>query len=119
MMALVSVGLCAPAASQADQGAAQLLNVGATGITCLRHPCPHRGVYLPGRGDLQKRKAALLYADTDGHAGAPRLVAAPDIAAAVNAAWFDMKCVQVLGQFEHAVSDRPSLRIARLVGPCP
>lgn len=85
----------------------------------MRLPCPHRGVFLPGGGSLQARRAALLYADTDGRTGPPHLEAERDIVVAVSAAWSDMKCVQVLGRFEPADTDRPTLYIARLVGLCP
>jgi len=115
----LSFALCEPAASQAAQQALQLLNVGVTGITCLRLPCPHRGVFLPGGSSLQARRAALLYADIDGRTDPPHLVSAPDIVMAVSAAWSDMKCVQVLGRLEPTDADRPTLYIARVVGRCP
>ena len=115
----LSLGHAGPAASQTAPHVLQRLNIGATGITCLRRPCPQRGVFRPGGGGLQARKRALLYADTDGRTGPPHLAASPDIVRAVNAAWSAMTCVQVLGRLVSMGSDRPALHIARLEGPCP
>lgn len=102
-----------------DSDRNQLINVGATGILCLRQPCAHRGVFLGRARDLQARRAALLYADIDGHAGPPHLIASNRDARSIRRAWKQMRCLQVRGRFENAGANlKPTLHIDRILGSC-
>lgn len=85
------------------------IKVGATGIMCVKEPCPRIGVtaaWEPGKPRLGRSMFA-------GDAPPPMRGADADMAA-VRAAWNIEGCLVLEGRF----SRPPLLEIRRVVGPC-
>ncbi|WGG59452.1 hypothetical protein [Brucella intermedia] len=113
----VAIAISAAWALAEDPQIDQRLNVGRTGIMCLRLPCPHRGIYAPGAKDLESLRRALLYADLDGRQGLPVVAGSPADQAEVTRAWDHGKCIAVLGRLE-GTGGSSTLHVSRVIGPC-
>ncbi len=113
----IALATAAGSALAQDKPVDQRLNVGRTGITCVRLPCPHRGIYMLGARDLPSLRRALLYADLDGRQGLPTIVGSPADQAELRQAWDRQKCVAIAGHLE-GPRENPTLHVARVIGPC-
>lgn len=99
------------------ENSGERLNVGSTGVMCIRRPCPDRGIYRPGAKDLQTLERSLLYADLDGKTGLPRIEGAAADVARINGSWEQGKCLAIVGRFAGNAGNR-TLHVSRVVGQC-
>lgn len=107
-----------PANATGENAPDQLLRVGATGIMCVKLPCPSRGVFLPSVSGLNARRQALLYTDADGKSGPPEFTGAPDIRQTLNRAWRSLECLEILGRLDSKGPGRATLHVSRILGTC-
>lgn len=119
MAFVAACGSGLPAALAHDEEpAGQRLRVGATGILCVKAPCPSRGVFLPSAGGLNARRRALLYTDADGTSGPPEFVGPPAAREAASRAWRGFACIEIIGRLEQDGDARPRLHVSQVLGPC-
>lgn len=110
LASLASVGAAA-------SDAVMRLHVGSTGIHCLRFPCPHRGVFIPGVVRIT-RASDLLYAAIDTSDPVPNFDASEPDRAALLRSWAEFGCTAIEGQFVPSSSGAPTIRVVRIVGDC-
>ncbi|KAA0968146.1 hypothetical protein FPY71_17605 [Aureimonas fodinaquatilis] len=84
------------------------LRVGKTNIHCVKEPCPWLGVVQAGA--TSNGPAGLLWSSQT----LPELVANPEDAQNLSAAWADGQCVLITGRLENSV-----LHVGEIVGNCP
>lgn len=96
---------------------AQRLNIGRTGIQCVRLPCPHRGIFLPGAANMQGLHRMPLYADLDGSTFLPKLIASESDKARLEQAWDRRQCLEIRGNLQGR-GDNAVLEVSRIIGPC-
>lgn len=106
-----------PLVASSGDAAPMRFHVGDTGIRCVRHPCPSKGVFVPGGGGLDVRKN-LVYSDLDGRAGAPPMIGDRAAVEIVTKAWNAMECVAIDGRLISGEDDKPVLRVDRVIGSC-
>lgn len=118
MLLCVGFGLQISAASAQPSGVGVVrLHVGATGIHCVKTPCPARAVFEPGPGGKAERQR-MIYIDLDGKKPAPPMMGADKALAAIRSAWDSRECIAIDGRLIGGVDDQPVLRVDRIVGPC-
>lgn len=119
LIAVATLLIDAPARAQQDDAGEgrQRLYVGRTGIQCLRLPCPHRGIFLPGLAGSRGLRRPLLYADVDGKTSLPRLAASPGDKRRLEAAWDRRACLEIIGRLEGKGASA-NLTVTKIVGPC-
>lgn len=106
-----------PSAAGSPDALPGVLYVGATGIRCVRRPCPARGVFIPdARGHAVRDQ--LLMADTDGTAPPPPMIGDEAARREIARVWDAGGCVAVEGRLIAGEEDRPLLRVDRLIGRC-
>ena len=85
---------------------------------CFKAPCPSRGVFLPGGGELNERRGALLYTDAGGKPGPPELAGPAAARQAVSHAWHEGQCLEIMGRLEQEPGAQPRLHVSSVLGPC-
>lgn len=96
---------------------ARRLQVGDTGIDCVRLPCPSRGVFEPDERGFATRDR-LLYVDLDGKTPPPPMIGDKADQSEVVKAWNDRRCLAIEGGLIPGEDGRPALRVDRIIGPC-
>lgn len=87
------------------------LSIGSTGVMCTVAPCPWRGII--DLDDTDRDQIRPLWSGET----LPVLVATPDHAREIEAAWEDRRCLEIEGAIL-ASGEPPSVRVDRIIGAC-
>lgn len=114
VIGMLAAMLAGGASARDPGGQGERLAIGATGIACVKDPCPRRGVVRldqPGRDSLRPYWAGTRL---------PDLQAKAADAARLSSAWNAMACLEIVGAIARPATPdaAPVLRVDRIVGPC-